>query len=46
MRDWLSILVILRRHLVFLGYDGSTVFLVISIVDEHVILFGIDDRFD
>ena len=41
--DDLAILVVLRRHLVFLRNDRGAVLFVLLVVDEHVVLFGVDD---
>lgn len=41
--DDLAILVVLRRHLVFLRNDRGAVLFVLLVVDEHVVLFGVND---
>ena len=42
----LAVLVVLRWHSVFLRHDRGAVFLVISVVDEHIVLLSVDHSFD
>jgi hypothetical protein len=44
--DRLAILIELLGHLVLLGHDRRAVLLVITVVNEHVVLLGVDDSFD
>ena len=46
LRDRLSVLIVLLRHLLVLRHNRGAVLFVVSVVDEHVVLFGIDDRLD
>jgi len=43
LRDRLTVLVVLLRHLVLRGHDRSAILLVIGIVDKHVVLLRVND---
>ena len=39
-------MVVLRRHLVFLGHNRCAILFVVCVVDEHIVLFRVNDGFD
>ena len=43
--DWHAVLIVLR-HVLLCGHNRGTVFLIVGIVDEHVVLFRVDDSLD